>query len=54
VYLYGGHVTSWKDEHGDELLFVSNKVLLFFCLHNLPVVYQLYGTFFWGVGGWGE
>ncbi|KAL5216588.1 hypothetical protein ABZP36_007989 [Zizania latifolia] len=25
VYLYGGHVTSWKDEHGEELLFVSNK-----------------------------
>lgn len=23
-------MTSWKDEHGDELLFVSNKVLLFF------------------------
>jgi hypothetical protein len=21
-------VTSWKDEHGDELLFVSNKVLI--------------------------
>lgn len=29
VYLYGGHVTSWKDEHGEELLFVSNKVILF-------------------------
>uniref|UniRef100_A0A453D672 Uncharacterized protein n=1 Tax=Aegilops tauschii subsp. strangulata TaxID=200361 RepID=A0A453D672_AEGTS len=29
VYLYGGHVTSWKDEHGEELLFVSNKVPLF-------------------------
>jgi hypothetical protein len=22
-------VTSWKDEHGEELLFVSNKVLSF-------------------------
>jgi hypothetical protein len=21
-------VTSWKDEHGEELLFVSNKVLI--------------------------
>ncbi|MBA0866864.1 hypothetical protein Goshw_025134 [Gossypium schwendimanii] len=27
VYLYGGHVTSWKNEHGEELLFVSSKVL---------------------------
>ncbi|KAK1686197.1 hypothetical protein QYE76_047045 [Lolium multiflorum] len=27
VYLYGGHVTSWKDEHGEELLFVSNKAI---------------------------
>ncbi|KAK9002436.1 hypothetical protein V6N11_025114 [Hibiscus sabdariffa] len=25
VYLYGGHVTSWKNEHGEELLFVSSK-----------------------------
>ncbi|KAJ9173306.1 hypothetical protein P3X46_016457 [Hevea brasiliensis] len=25
VYLYGGQVTSWKNEHGEELLFVSNK-----------------------------
>ncbi|KAJ6388058.1 hypothetical protein OIU77_026594 [Salix suchowensis] len=25
VYLFGGHVTSWKNEHGEELLFVSNK-----------------------------
>jgi len=32
VYLYGGHVTSWKDDHGDELLFVSNKVLFCFAL----------------------
>ncbi|XP_031398089.1 putative glucose-6-phosphate 1-epimerase [Punica granatum] len=27
VYLYGGHVTSWKNEHGEELLFVSNKAI---------------------------
>lgn len=26
VYLYGGHVTSWKNDHGEELLFVSSKV----------------------------
>ncbi|CAN1808192.1 Putative glucose-6-phosphate 1-epimerase [Linum perenne] len=25
VYLYGGHVTSWKNEHKEELLFVSSK-----------------------------
>ncbi|KAK9097847.1 hypothetical protein Syun_024892 [Stephania yunnanensis] len=25
IYLYGAHVTSWKNEHGDELLFVSAK-----------------------------
>jgi hypothetical protein len=33
-------VTSWKDEHGDELLFVSNKVL-FFCL----IVFQQYFSY---------
>ncbi|XP_072980602.1 putative glucose-6-phosphate 1-epimerase [Typha angustifolia] len=27
VYLYGGHVTSWKNDHGEELLFVSNKAI---------------------------
>ncbi|KAG5563662.1 hypothetical protein RHGRI_000007 [Rhododendron griersonianum] len=27
VYLYGGHVTSWKNEHGEELLFVSSKAI---------------------------
>ncbi|XP_074273712.1 putative glucose-6-phosphate 1-epimerase [Silene latifolia] len=25
LYLYGGHVTSWKNDHGEELLFVSSK-----------------------------
>ncbi|CAL5210418.1 unnamed protein product [Lathyrus oleraceus] len=25
VYLYGGQVTSWKNERGEELLFVSSK-----------------------------
>ncbi|KAJ6295969.1 hypothetical protein OIU76_026784 [Salix suchowensis] len=25
VYLYGGHVTSWRNDHGEELLFVSTK-----------------------------
>ncbi|KAK9097400.1 hypothetical protein Sjap_022897 [Stephania japonica] len=25
IYLYGAHVTSWKNEHGEELLFVSAK-----------------------------
>ncbi|GAV76014.1 Aldose_epim domain-containing protein [Cephalotus follicularis] len=27
VYLYGGHVTSWKNERGEELLFVSSKAI---------------------------
>ncbi|CAK7336375.1 unnamed protein product [Dovyalis caffra] len=27
VYLYGAHVTSWKNEHGEELLFVSSKAI---------------------------
>ncbi|CAA6671103.1 unnamed protein product [Spirodela intermedia] len=27
VYLYGAHVTSWKNDHGDELLFVSSKAI---------------------------
>ncbi|MCE3215706.1 hypothetical protein HAX54_003253, partial [Datura stramonium] len=25
VYLYGGQVTSWKNDHREELLFVSSK-----------------------------
>lgn len=27
VYLYGGHVTSWKNEIGEELLFLSSKAI---------------------------
>ncbi|XP_065869353.1 putative glucose-6-phosphate 1-epimerase [Euphorbia lathyris] len=27
VYLYGGQVTSWKNEHREELLFVSSKAI---------------------------
>ncbi|KAL8236847.1 hypothetical protein R6Q59_017928 [Mikania micrantha] len=27
VYLYGAHVTSWKNERGEELLFVSSKAI---------------------------
>lgn len=27
VYLYGGHVTSWKNDYGEELLFVSSKAI---------------------------
>lgn len=27
VYLYGAHVTSWKNDHGEELLFVSSKAI---------------------------
>ncbi|XAR51145.1 Glucose-6-phosphate 1-epimerase [Bertholletia excelsa] len=25
VYLYGAHVTSWKNDHGEEMLFLSSK-----------------------------
>ncbi|KAB1214470.1 putative glucose-6-phosphate 1-epimerase [Morella rubra] len=27
VYLYGAHVTSWKNEHREELLFLSSKAI---------------------------
>ncbi|CAN7122111.1 unnamed protein product [Brassica rapa subsp. narinosa] len=27
VYLYGGHVTSWKNENGEELLYLSSKAI---------------------------
>ncbi|XP_011043933.1 PREDICTED: putative glucose-6-phosphate 1-epimerase [Populus euphratica] len=27
VYLYGGHVTSWRNDNGEELLFVSSKAI---------------------------
>ncbi|XP_074586781.1 putative glucose-6-phosphate 1-epimerase [Curcuma longa] len=27
VYLFGGHVTSWKNDRGEELLFLSNKAI---------------------------
>ncbi|XP_071716354.1 putative glucose-6-phosphate 1-epimerase [Rutidosis leptorrhynchoides] len=27
VYLYGAHVTSWKNEDGEELLFISSKAV---------------------------
>lgn len=38
VYLYGGHVTSWKNDHGEELLFVSSKVLC----SNLMLILSIY------------
>lgn len=27
IHLYGGHVTSWKNEKGEELLFLSSKAI---------------------------
>lgn len=27
VYLYGGHITSWKNDLGEELLFMSSKAI---------------------------
>ncbi|MBA0730886.1 hypothetical protein Golax_023100 [Gossypium laxum] len=34
VYLHGGHVTSWKNEHGEELLFVSTDLLHGFVFYS--------------------
>ncbi|KAH1067895.1 hypothetical protein J1N35_032882 [Gossypium stocksii] len=39
VYLYGGHVTSWKNEHAEELLFFSTKAM------NSCVKHSLYSIF---------
>jgi hypothetical protein len=48
VYLYGGQVTSWKNELGEELLFVSSKVInqlfkhkyMFFCFKMCLINYS--------------
>ncbi|CAL5375470.1 unnamed protein product [Camellia sinensis] len=42
VYLYGGQVTSWKNDHGEEMLFVSSKVLPS-CLQRLYVEFGSQG-----------
>lgn len=41
VYLYGGHVTSWKNDHGEELLFLSNKVCVCVCEYWNVFVFHL-------------
>ncbi|PPD88050.1 hypothetical protein GOBAR_DD15042 [Gossypium barbadense] len=46
VYLYGGHVTSWKNEHGEELLFVSSK----FSNHGPLQSHGFARNRFWSIG----
>ncbi|KAI7986282.1 hypothetical protein LOK49_LG14G01672 [Camellia lanceoleosa] len=38
VYLYGGQVTSWKNDHGQELLFVSFSTVLGFGINIMTLV----------------
>ncbi|CAL9083650.1 unnamed protein product [Musa textilis] len=42
VYLYGGHVTSWKNNHDEELLFLSSKVPELFAKHQNFQTYSLF------------
>ncbi|XP_020267062.1 putative glucose-6-phosphate 1-epimerase [Asparagus officinalis] len=47
VYLYGGHVTSWKNDHGEELLFVSNKAIFKppkAIRGGIPICFPQFGT----------
>jgi len=37
VYLYGAHVTSWKNDHGEELLFLSSKVCVLSVMERVCV-----------------
>ncbi|CAL5015055.1 unnamed protein product [Urochloa decumbens] len=47
VHLYGGQVTSWKNDHGDELLFVSSKAIFkppkAIC-GGIPICFPQFGT----------
>ncbi|KAF5932279.1 hypothetical protein HYC85_028450 [Camellia sinensis] len=38
VYLYGGQVTSWKNDHGQELLFVNFSTVLGFGINIMTLV----------------
>ncbi|XP_066343756.1 putative glucose-6-phosphate 1-epimerase [Miscanthus floridulus] len=47
VHLYGGQVTSWKNDHGEELLFVSSKAIFKppkAIRGGIPICFPQYGT----------
>ncbi|KAJ0965624.1 hypothetical protein J5N97_026762 [Dioscorea zingiberensis] len=47
VYLYGGQVTSWKNDHGEELLFVSSKAVFKppkAIRGGIPICFPQFGT----------
>ncbi|KAF0900144.1 hypothetical protein E2562_027460 [Oryza meyeriana var. granulata] len=47
VYLYGGQVTSWKNDHGEELLFVSSKAIFKppkAIRGGIPICFPQFGT----------
>ena len=37
VYLYGGQVTSWNNNYGEQQLFVSKKVLRYFRFNPITI-----------------
>lgn len=48
VLLYGGQVISWKNEHGEELLFLSNKTLFKppkAIRGGIPICFPQFGSF---------
>lgn len=48
VLLYGGQVISWKNEHGEELLFLSNKALFKppkAIRGGIPICFPQFGSF---------
>ncbi|KAG8086998.1 hypothetical protein GUJ93_ZPchr0010g7326 [Zizania palustris] len=47
VYLYGGQVASWKNDHGEELLFVSTKAIFKppkAIRGGIPICFPQFGT----------
>ncbi|KAG0527324.1 hypothetical protein BDA96_06G223900 [Sorghum bicolor] len=47
VHIYGGQVTSWKNDHGDELLFMSSKAIFKppKAIHGgIPICFPQFGT----------
>ncbi|CAM6058979.1 unnamed protein product, partial [Sphagnum tenellum] len=48
VHLYGGHVTSWKNDKGEELLFLSSKAIFKppkAIRGGIPICFPQFGTF---------